>query len=77
MEELGEKPQQLLHFGAGQLPTITGTLGRFVDLPGLEALYRPFFQDRRLPVFWMQAVEALAAVRNTYREKREEMNETD
>ena len=77
LEELGEKPQQLLHFGAGQLPTITGTLGRFVDLPGLEALYRPFFQDRRLPVFWMQAVEALAAVRNTYREKREEMNETD
>ena len=53
-----------MSFSPGQLPTITGTLGRYVDLPGLEALYRPEFEDRRLPVFWMQAVEVLYELEN-------------
>ena len=49
-----------IFFPAGLLPTITGTLGSHVDLPGLKALYRLRFAEAGQPVFWMQAVEALA-----------------
>ncbi len=63
-EAAPDGPEVLLSFSPGQLPTITGTLGRYVDLPGLEALYRPEFGDRRLPVFWMQAVEVLYELEN-------------
>lgn len=49
-----------IFFPAGLLPTITGTLGSHVDMPGLKALYRLRFAEPGQPVFWMQAVEALA-----------------
>ncbi len=56
----GPCPGNQIFFPAGLLPTITGTLGSHVELPGLKALYRLRFADPRQPVFWMQAVEALA-----------------
>ncbi len=56
-----DEDKVIRYFSAGQLPTVTGTLGCFVDFPGVDTLYRPEFNDRRLPVFWMQAVEALYA----------------
>jgi hypothetical protein len=52
-------PDVCVAFPAGQLPTITGSLGHYIDLPTADVLYRAVFRDPRETIIWMQATEAL------------------
>jgi hypothetical protein len=54
-----EHSQESIFFPAGQLPTLTGKLGSYIDLPTASALYRIEFSEVWEAVLWIQATEVL------------------